>query len=142
MSLYAKDAQLITTAFLPNGTTTAYTTGIDMGLTVRGELSHLGEFDILAPALTTTQLPNAATMTYAVVVGTNNTFTTPTLVYDNVLIQTGAGGTGAASVGGVRFRLPISPGGIGNSNTFVGVRMTNSGTSNASAASLTLSFEF
>lgn len=142
MSLYAKDASLTANCTLPNGTAAAtYSTGMNLGLTVRGETLQDAEFEISAPALSTSQLPDTKTMTYAVVVATNSTPSNPTLVYDSVLVQTGASGAGAAA-STARFRLPLSPGGIGNSNSFVSVRATNSGTGNASGATSTLSMYF
>jgi hypothetical protein len=61
------------------------------------------EFEIQAPDLNTTELPDTRTLTYSVYESSDDS--TFTLLYDSVLVQTGAGGAGA-SAENQRFRVP------------------------------------
>jgi hypothetical protein len=89
---------------LPASATAVHSTVLDLGNTSRGDFLARCEFLVTAPALTTTQLPNSGTMTYVIEQSADgvNTFTT---VNGPAIVQTGAGGTGAAAAT-ARYRLP------------------------------------
>jgi hypothetical protein len=137
--LNLKDALLTQSGNLPNGAAATLTTGLNLQLGTHGETDWHGEFEIDAPALSTTELANASTMTYDVVVSANANLSSPTLLYGSVLVQTGAGGTGAAA-GTARFRTPLSipltSGGA--AQPYIGIRATNSSTGNPSAKTFSL----
>lgn len=99
-----KDADLEQSKALPAAPGSIYTTAFDLGAGIpNAEFLADAEFTIAAPALTVVQLPNGETATYKVQDSTDNvTFVT---VADAVLVQTGAGGAGAAAANG-RARLP------------------------------------
>ena len=90
-----------TDAALPGADGTVYSDAFDLGAeSYKGENYEL---EIAMPALTTTHLPNADTLTVNVCAGST---TTPTaVILGAVSVQTGAGGTGAAA-NTVRVRLP------------------------------------
>jgi|GEM_PF-6338732 len=87
------DAALNVSGALPNGATTS-TVVFDTATSNRADQSGRMEYEIQAPALTTGQLADAATMTYAVLMSANADGSSPVLIYDKVLVQTGAGGVG------------------------------------------------
>ena len=86
---------------LPTADGTSYSTTIDLG-----DVDSVGENHellITIPDLTVTHLPNADTLTVAILAGAA---TDPTAVIaDSVLVMTGADGAGAAAAS-VRFKLP------------------------------------
>ena len=86
---------------LPAAASTAINTAsIDIGA---GDFLPQLEFEIQAPVLNTTQLPDTRTVTYLVADSANDSsFAT---IYDSVLVQTGASGAGAAAAN-ARFSLP------------------------------------
>jgi len=86
---------------------TVTTTGFDLGaMSARGAfLAEPLELVIEAPALNTTQLPDADTNTYSIETDDNPGFSSAKIIADKVILQTGAGGAGAAAVT-ARFRLP------------------------------------
>ena len=139
MQPYLSDASLSTTTPLPTAASTAVT-GAATDL-LNGPFSDnppMMEWEIDAPALAVTQLPNTDIVTYAVVMSANANMSSPVLIYDSVLVQTGAGGVGAAAAT-ARFRLPFQPGGQNASLRYLAVRATTgAGTDNCSAASYTL----
>ncbi|MCY2968426.1 MAG: hypothetical protein NT069_33175, partial [Planctomycetota bacterium] len=93
------------------------------------------ELLISAPALAVGQLANGSTMKYDVVMSVNSDLSSPTIIAKEVIVQTGAGGAGAAAAT-ARFRLPT------NCARYVGVKATNSAAADASAASLTSELVF
>lgn len=123
-----RDAKLKRTKALPNGAAATTTDAIDLGHGSGGDLHANVEFIINAPALGTTPMPNAKTMTYAVVESDASDLSNPVVLYDSVLVQTGAGGVGAAAAS-KRFKLPTTV------KRYVGVRATGSGAGDASASS-------
>jgi len=138
MQPYATDASLTVTGALPAAAGATYTSSIDTGNSAYADNAQVMEWEIDAPALTVTQLPNAATVSYAVVMSASSNLSSPVLIYDNVLVQTGAGGAGAAA-STVRFRLPFQPGGLNAGLRYLGIRATTANTpGNCSAASVTL----
>lgn len=63
------------------------------------------EFVLTAPALTTTMLPDTRTCTYKIEMDNDAAFGSPTTLFASVILQTGAGGAGAATAE-YRFRVP------------------------------------
>ena len=130
MALAVKDALLKVTIALPNGAATVYSAGIDLGHGSRGDFLANAEVKISAPALTTTQQPNAKTLTYTIQHDDDAAFGTVADLYPGVLVQTGAGGAGAAAAT-FTARLPVDV------KRYVRVKAVGSATGDASAASLT-----
>jgi hypothetical protein len=126
-----RDNTLKTTRALPSGASSVtQAAGFDVGNSSRGDLLANAELLISAPALAVGQLANGSTMKYDVVMSVNSDLSSPTIIAKEVLVQTGAGGAGAAAAT-ARFRLPT------NCARYVGVKATNSAAADASAASLT-----
>jgi hypothetical protein len=120
------DAALIGTAALPAGATTTYA-GVDLQNGVSAQLgtanngasagfvgvnkddfAPLVEFELDVPALTSTQVPNGDTITFAVVNSNSATFASGnvTLIPD-LLTITGTGSAIAAQTP-IRFRVPVA----------------------------------
>jgi len=136
MTLQLKDANLIKTAVLPNGAAATQTTGFDTGVqSGHGDFLARCELLIAAPALVVGDLADGATMTYSVESDNDVAFGSPKIVADKVLIQTGAGGAGAAAAS-ARFRLAE------NTERYLRVKATNSGAGDASDKSMTVSLCF
>lgn len=126
------DAQLQVTKALPNGAGTATSSGIDLGITSNSDFQAGVELLIEGPALTTGELPDSETMTYAVYHDSASDFSGEALLADSVLVQTGAGGAGASAANG-RLALPT------NVSRYIRVKAVNSGAGDASGKSLTAS---
>lgn len=126
------DALLRQSKALPNGAANVTSDAIDIG-TGANIATH--EFQVDAPALNATQLPNTQTMTYAVVTSANSDLSSPTVVNASLLVQTGADSAGAAAASAT-FRLPT------DCDRYVGIKATKSGAGDASAASVVLSLKF
>lgn len=129
------DANLAVTGALPNGATSTNTTAIQTHNGTAGDFTAPCELYISAPALTTGRLPDSETMVYDVIKSANSDLSSPTVIADNVITQTGAGGAGAAAAE-TRVKLPSNVG------EYVGVRATASSTVNASAVSMSAKLEF
>lgn len=129
------DMELRTSRALPTGASAVTATGIDLGHGTTGRNVADYEFLLTAPALAVGQLANTSTMTYAIVTSANSDMSSPTVINSAALVQTGAGGAGAAG-DTLRFRLPT------NCQRYVSVRATNSAAADASAASYTLEMKF
>jgi len=133
------DAALRSTVALPSGASATTGNGIDLGhdptRTVPGQL--VAEFELLieVPAVTTGMLGDAATIKYDVVTSANSDLSSPTVVAKEVIVQTGAGGAGAAA-NSVRFRLPT------NCQRYVGLKSTKSASGDASSVSATMTAGF
>jgi hypothetical protein len=102
-----RDALLIKSDVLPAAaSTTKNGTALDLGnaLTARG--ARLADCELLlsAPALTTTMLPDTKTMTYSIESSVDSAFTSPITLAGSCIVQTGAGGAGAAAA---TFRLKV-----------------------------------
>lgn len=96
------------------------------------------EFQISAPALNTTQLPDAKTMKYSVMLDTVDPIDGSSTVYLlDLITQTGAGGAGAAAQT-KKFRLPSDLANILASARILGARAIGSASGDASGASATL----
>lgn len=138
MQPYLTDAALQTSTALPSAAGAVTGTATDLMHSVFGDQDQRMEWEIDAPALNTTQLPNAATVAYAVMMSNSNTMSNAVLIYDNVIIQTGAGGAGAAAAT-ARFRLPFQPGGLNAALRYLAIRATTANTpGNCALASMTL----
>jgi hypothetical protein len=131
MSFNVKDALSKVTRALPNGAAAVTSTSIDTATSSAGEQPAEMEFLITAPALAVAAMADAKTMIYAVVGSANADLSGPIVIYDRLLVQTGAGGAGCAA-GSARFRLPTT------APRYVGVRATGSAAGDATGSSFTL----
>ena len=117
-----RDANLKLSLVLPSGAvTTTVAAGLDIGpVTTQGQFvnANSGEFLLEAPALTVTELPNAATVIYDLITSASANMGTPTVVDTNILTQTGSGGAGAVAAT-KRVKLPSNIG-----QQYVGFRAT------------------
>lgn len=130
------DSSVTVTRALPATDETLASAGIDLGHGTKGSLLVNAELLLNAPALTTTELPNADTHIYDLFHDDAANFGSEVLLADNVLTQTGAGGTGAAAAE-KRFRLPSDV------KRYVRMKVTGAGgVGNASAKSATLQLKF
>jgi hypothetical protein len=129
------DMELRSSRALPTGASAVTATGLDLGHGTTGRNVADYEFLLTVPALAVGQLANGSTMTYAIVTSASSDMSSPTVLNSAALVQTGAGGAGAAG-NTLRFRLPT------NCQRYVSVRATNSAAADASAASYTLEMEF
>jgi hypothetical protein len=129
------DGNLTRTRALPSGASAVTTDSIDLGEGPSGTFVTPCELNISAPAVTTAMLANAATIIYDIVTSANADLSSPTVVAKEVLVQTGAGGAGAAAAT-KRFRFTTDV------QRYVGVRATKSATGDASTVSMTISLVF
>lgn len=135
MSKYLRgDASLKVTKALPNGAAAVTSDFIDLGHTVNGD--HLAEVELLieAPVQATGILGDAATMKFDVLSSASADGSSPTTIAKEVLVQTGAGGAGAAA-NSARFRFPS------NVARYVGVKCTKSAAGDSSASVMTVSLK-
>jgi hypothetical protein len=95
------------------------------------------ELEIVAPLVTTAQLPDTKTFTYKLIHSANSDLSSPSDLALSLIVQTGAGGAGAAAAT-ARYRLP------GDHKRYIGLVITPSasGTGDASAATATLQARF
>lgn len=135
------DASLIKTKALPEAagtgtaTETVYTDAIDTMKTEHGHQLANVEYEIVAPALVVGDLANGDTMTYDVQVDDDAEFGSATTLIAGAIVQTGAGGAGAAAAT-YRFRLPH------DCPRYVRVAATNNGNGDASDKSVTFQVRF
>jgi hypothetical protein len=137
-SFLAKDANTgltKTTALPASGTAAAASAGIDLGVGVRGIVPGDMELLIEAPALTTGELADAATVVYSLYHDTASNFGTEVLLFDRLIVQTGADSAGAAAAE-KRIRLPA------DTNRYIRVKATPSASTDKSAKSFTISLLF
>lgn len=128
------DALLKVTRALPAAaSSTVNSTGINLEEGTRGDLLADCELLLTYPALSTTILPDTRTMTYTIQHDTDAAFGTATsLTGGSNVLQTGAGGVGAAG-GTLRVRLPT------NVKQYIRLQITSgASTTDASATSATL----
>jgi len=133
-----RDALMIKSDALPNAAeTTKAGTPLDLGaLTARGARLERCELLLTAPALATAILPDTKTMTYSIESAIDAAFTNPITLAGGCLVQTGAGGAGAASS---TFRLKLPS----NCAEFVRAKaVSGAATTDASALSMTLALVF
>lgn len=104
-----RDATLKQTLVLPSGAvTTTVAAGLDIGpLTTQGQFAPEIDYDVLleSPAMTVTELPNAATVSYDLICSASANMSSPTVMQSAFLVVTGAGGVGAAATS-KRFDIP------------------------------------
>lgn len=128
-----RDASLLITRALANGAANVTSTGIDTGkTTAQGQAPGAAELLLSAPAMNTTQMPDAKTMKYDIVeadsadLGTN-----PVTVVAAAITQTGAGGVGCAAA---TYRYRVASDG----KRYVGFKATGSASGDSTTASATL----
>jgi len=107
MKLGLKDQQLSQSWALHNGAGATSSAAVDLMNSAKGDFAALVQFRITAPALTTTQLPDTKTVTYAVMQSANADLSSATALYPAVLVQTGAAGAGATTAS-YEFRVPTN----------------------------------
>jgi hypothetical protein len=102
------DAKLSVTRLLPAAASaTVNSLGIDLETGTRSDFVAATEVLVSAPALSTTIAPDTRTMTYRIQHDTDSAFGTAATLVDNLIVQTGAGGVGAAAAT-ARFKLPTN----------------------------------
>lgn len=123
------DALLSVSKALPNGAANVVSDPIDLGNGPRGDFVAPGELLLSAPAVTTGELANAATITYDLEQSLDNS--SWAVLEAGVLVQTGAGGAGAVAASR-RFKPPTTV------SRYVRFKATNSGAGNISGKSATM----
>jgi hypothetical protein len=110
---------------------------IDTGVRSNNAMMQGVELLLTAPALTTGQLPDGKTFTYAIVHSDNADLSASVALDPAAIVQTGAGGVGAAGAS-VRFKTPSILA------RYIGFTVTPSasGTGDASGATATLAMLF
>ena len=128
-----RDASLKLTRALPNGAATVYSNGIDTGaVTTAAQQPGNVDWLLTAPALTTTQQPDAKTTIYSILMDDALPIDgSSTVLYPSVITQTGAGSAGSAAAT-FTFRIPS------NAKRYIGWKAVGSTTGNNSASSGTL----
>jgi hypothetical protein len=135
MAYDLKDVQLKVTKALPNGAASTTSDGFDLGHGTRGDVVAGFELKITAPALGATPLPDSKTMIFIIEHDTASGFGTVATLLDRVIIQTGAGGAGAAAATKI-VKLPV------DTNRYVRVKATGSASGDASGSSFTVELLF
>jgi hypothetical protein len=98
MSHKQQDAELNVSRALPAAASaTVNSSAIDLGHATGEKLHADCEFEVVAPALTTTMAPDTRTMTYKIQHDTDPAFGTAVDIAPTFIVQTGAGGAGAAA---------------------------------------------
>lgn len=129
------DALLKKTKALPTGASAVTSDSIDLQHTGLGSNVADYEFLVEAPAVTTGMLGDAATIKYDLMTSDSSDMSSPTTAIKEVIVQTGAGGAGAAAAT-QRVRLPT------DCKRYVAIKATKSATGDASSVSVTLSMKF
>lgn len=135
MTFAVRDNLLKVTKALPNGAASIVSDAFHLGHSATGTFLTPCELVLEAPALAVGELANGATMTYELEHDTDPAFGTATTFDRQVIVQTGAGGAGAAAAT-KRVRLPTDV------KPYVRVKATNSAAGNASGKSLTARLVF
>lgn len=135
MTFRVEDKQLQRTLALPNGANTTNGTGFDLEHGALGGFFADAEIVINAPALTTGELGDTQTITYSLRHSDAADFSGDSELLGNLIVQTGAGGAGAAAAE-KRVRLPS------NVKRYVRARAVKTGASNASTANATTKMVF
>ena len=128
-----RDAQLKITRALPNGAATVFAApGIDTQKGTTGQNAGVEEWILKAPAMNTTEMPDAKTMIYSILMDTVEPIDgSSVILMPNVITQTGAGGAGCAAAE-YRFRLPS------DAQKLISFKAVGSAAGNATTASATL----
>lgn len=103
--LNLEDANLSKVIALPAADGTVNTATVDLGAHAAGEMHAEHEVEILCPVLTTTELPNADTMTYELRDSADDSTFIALETGQITALQTGGGGAGAAAIA-IRAKLP------------------------------------
>lgn len=135
MTRQIKDALLSQSIALPTGASSVNTAPIDLEQTSRADFVAGVDILIEAPILAVGELANGSTMTYTLQHDTDVAFGSAVDLYPGVLVQTGAGGNGAAAAS-KRVALPSDV------KRYIRLRATNSAAANASAKSATIGLRF
>jgi hypothetical protein len=130
-----QDAKLARSLTLPNGAATTNTTSIDLEHGAQGEFLADAEVLIEAPALTTGELGDTQVITYSLRQSANADFSADTEILGGLIVQTGAGGAGAAAAT-KRVRLPSDV------QRYVRMRAVKTGATNASTKSASVKLLF
>ena len=134
-AVMTRDYSTKVTVALPNGAATVYTAGLDLGHTENGIPPAGSYLEIAAPLLAFADLGDAATMKYDVQCDTDSAFGSPTTLAKEVVVQTGAGGVGAA-LQTVLFAIPP------HAERYLRVAATNSAAGDASDKTLAANLVF
>jgi hypothetical protein len=126
------DALLKVSRALPASTSAVLSDGIDLEQHATGDFLAEVEFNLSAPALSTSQLPDTKVMVYSIEHDTDAAFGTVTTLLTGPT-QTGAGGAGAAAQEYI-FRLPTTA----KRHVRLKITPSASGTGDASGVSATL----
>jgi hypothetical protein len=140
MPYNVRDSLMKATIALPATATTVHSSTIDLGAPTAGAApatDFVAECELLvsAPALNTTQLPSAATVTYIVEQSADGSTSFTTLA-PSLIVQTGSASSGAAAAT-AWYRLPT------NVQRYIRVSATSASTpGDCSAASVSLEVLF
>lgn len=138
-SYNAKDAALRKSDALPAAaSTTKNGTALDLGAALSQNGTRLApcELKLSVPAVTTTMVPNTKTITYSIESAVDAAFSAPIALATGCIVQTGAGGAGAAAAE-FRMKLPTNCARYVRAKAVSGADVTNS-----SAVSMTLELLF
>ena len=134
MGLALKDTQVRNTRALPAAASaTVDGAALDLGHGNFGDFVAQAEFKLSAPAVNATMAPDTRTFTYSIIHSDNSDLSSPTVLYSSVIVQTGAGGAGAAAAT-YTCRPPVDV------KRYVGVRIV-SGVSTGDASSVAATLE-
>jgi hypothetical protein len=134
MSYALKDAQVKNTRALPAAASaTVDGAALDLGHGSFGDFVANAEFKLSAPAVNATMAPDTRTFTYSIIHSDNADLSSTTVLYPSVIVQTGAGGVGAAATSHT-CRLPVDV------KRYVGARIV-SGASTGDASSVAATLE-
>jgi hypothetical protein len=129
-----RDALMKGTRALPAAaSSTVDGAAIQLDNSSRGHFPGNVEFKLNAPAVNTTMAPDTRTFTYSIIHSDNADLSSPSVLMPSVIVQTGAGGAGAAAAS-YQGRLPA------NVKKYVGARVI-SGASTADASSVAATLE-
>lgn len=134
MGFLMKDASLKGTRALPAAaSSTVDGAAIDLKHGSYGDFLADCELKLSAPAVNATMAPDTRTFTYSILHSDNSDLSSPSVLYPSVIVQTGAGGVGAAAAT-YTVRLPVDV------KRYVGARVV-SGASTADASSVSATLE-
>jgi hypothetical protein len=133
MGFALKDNQVKNTRALPAAASATVDGAVlDLGHGSFGDFVAQVEFKLSAPAVNATMAPDTRTFTYSVIHSDNADLSSPTVLYPGVIVQTGAGGAGAAAASHT-CRLPVDV------KRYVGARIVSgAATGDASSVAATL----
>lgn len=133
--LGVSDAKMDVSRALPNGAANVTTNALDLQQTSRGDFVANAELVISAPAMNTTQMPDAKTMKYDIIHSDNADLSSPTTLIAAAITQTGAGGVGCAAAT-YRWKPPT------NVKRYIGVKATGSASGDSTTATMGVKLAF